>query len=102
MMGKHFPQLCDYDCMCFLTTQCMNELNINLQGLKHLANEVIAFNTLRTAHDLTRFTALNMADRSQVTSFLEHDKLNTLYVVLAPPSLHIAACSLVINLWNVC
>jgi hypothetical protein len=39
MMGKHF-QLCDYDWMCFLTAQFMNELNINLQGLKHLENEI--------------------------------------------------------------
>jgi hypothetical protein len=39
-MGKHLPQLCDYDWMCFLSTQCVNELNSNLQGLKHLENEI--------------------------------------------------------------
>jgi hypothetical protein len=32
-------------------------------------------NTLRTAHELTRFMPLNMADRSRVTSFVEHGKL---------------------------
>jgi hypothetical protein len=40
-----------------------------------LTISVETLNTLRTAHELTRFTPLNMADRSRVTSFLEHDKL---------------------------
>jgi len=82
MKGKHYPELCDHDCVCAFVcctdiTQYMNDLNVILQGANHFIIEM--FDNITAFMRKFRFWELQLRSNN-VTHFSILRKLSSLRI----------------------